>query len=201
MDNKRQMYLGKIKSHRIANLTENFISGFFILIYPFHLSCRCHLCSLFGPRVSTRHKAGRVSTIRLPLSLTWWERGTAVQKDVPELWRRHREDNISVGCRDFSRKCRIVKCRPCGTWVLLASAASFPSVWSLVLVLALSLLTCSLLDPVSPSAASSTPGLPRAHPGQRGPPHFVVAVGHLAGETQRHARVWGTHSGAQRSTG
>lgn len=69
------------------------------------------------------------------------------------------------------------------------SAVSFSSKWSLVFVLALSLLKCTLPDLVSPSAASSTSGLPRAHPGQRGPPHFIVTMGHMAGEIQRHAGI------------
>lgn len=47
----------------------------------------------------------------------------------------------------------------------------------------------SLPGPVSPSAATPTPGVPRAHPRQRGPPHLIVAVGHLAGKIQRHAGV------------
>jgi len=58
----------------------------------------------------------------------------------------------------------------------------------------------SLPGPVSPSAATPTPGVPRAHPRQRGPPHLIVAVGHLAGKIQRHAGVWG-HSGETQKVG
>lgn len=68
--------------------------------------------------------------------------------------------------------------------------------WNLVLVLAFALLRGTFLDPVSPSAPSSAPGLPRAHPRERGPPHLVVPVAHLVGESERHASVWGQSRGS-----
>lgn len=84
------------------------------------------------------------------------------------------------------------KLPPLATWVLSASAAPFRSLWILVLVLALPLLTLGLFDPLHPRAAPSTPRLLRAHPRQRGSPHFVVAERrHLARETQGRARVCG----------
>lgn len=183
----------------IRSVTENFGSRSQILVYLFHLSGRCHLSSLFGPWVSTWHQAGWISTVRLPLSLTWWERWATVQENVPKFWRRGQKEKLSVSwfvTQSLFEMFPSVKWNPSGTWMLSAFAASSSSYLLLVPVLAHPLLTCSLLDPVCPGAASPTPGLPGAHPWQRGPPHFIVTMCCLVGETQRHARVWG-HSRAE----
>lgn len=75
--------------------------------------------------------------------------------------------------------------------MLSVSAAPLPPGGAPLPVLALSLFASGILDPVRPGASSSTPVLPGAHPWQCGPPRFIVAVGRGAGETQRHAGVWG----------
>lgn len=86
---------------------------------------------------------------------------------------------------------------PPGTWVLSVSAAPLPSGGTPVLVLVLSRFASGVLEPVCPGAASSTPVLPRAHPWQCGSPRFIVAMGRVAGEAQRHAGVWRRRGGSQ----
>lgn len=66
--------------------------------------------------------------------------------------------------------------------MLSVVVVSFSPLWNLVRFLTLSLLSCSVSDPVSPGAASSGPALPGAHPRQSCPPRFVVVVGHLVRE-------------------
>lgn len=88
------MCLVKMHLQKQIHFLPKYVLSFLIFTYLLHLSRRCHLSSLFGPWVSTRHKAGWIRIIRRPLSLTWWERGTTIQKDVPKFWRRDEQKNI-----------------------------------------------------------------------------------------------------------
>lgn len=67
-----------------------------ICIYLIHLSCRGILLSLFGPGASTWLKARWVRAL-LPLSMSWWERRTTVQKYVPWFCSRGIKHNQCIG--------------------------------------------------------------------------------------------------------
>lgn len=143
---------------------------------------------LFGPWVCAWHQAWWTRTVSLPLRVAWWEEWATVQEDVPKFW-SGKKINCCAPAVGLDKSPE-TKLHPLATWVLSASAAPFCSLWILVLVLALPLLTLGLLNSLHPCAAPPTPRLPRAHPRQRGSPHFVVAEWrHLVGETQGRARV------------
>lgn len=77
-----------------------------IFVYLIHLSCTGILLSLFGPGASTRLKAGWVRAL-LPLSMSWRERGTTVQKYVPWLCGRDIKHNQHIGWTlNNIRKCQ-----------------------------------------------------------------------------------------------
>lgn len=126
------------------------MTDFCMSIYLFHLSCRCRLSSVFGPWVSTWHKAGKIRIIFLPLCLTWGERGTTIQKDVPKFWGRSRIEKQDVGDTSYAlfiaiwihpvpECCRILLFPLsasgvlCFSWLSLCSNVSSLTLWVSVL--------------------------------------------------------------------
>lgn len=181
--------------HEISRKRKSFIC-FYTLI---HSRCGLHTFAKFVPLQllsvwSLSHMMLNLTNLhhRAPSdSVLMGKMDDCMRKSLQILWERQEGKHFKRLVPHILKVWRLKKQKhPSGTWVLSVSAAPLPSGGTPVLVLVLSLFAGGILDPVCPGAAPSTPVLPWAHPWQRGPPRFIVTMGRVAGEAQRHAGIW-----------